>query len=244
MTDQRHLLKIKAKHLAAEARIIRHAERKLQLPTFSSFKSDSPLEPNRTETVYYTKAQRDQDPGAVAEAAKGIRLLVRRRRAAARNAEWYDRNRSMLASMQSHRRGELRREARATHLAYGFLRGRVLAELEGNRDWIDRQPEKAEAHAYRMFHDRPVYERAIGMVSTYGAWTSKERVEKAEAFRSWLIVGGIGEPYLPETPESRNARLAQEEKERLEYRLRQLQMEQERKQGQESKSLLGKLLGS
>jgi CRISPR/Cas system-associated endonuclease Cas1 len=69
MTDQRVYLKVKAKTLAAEARIIRHEER---------------------------------------------------------------RNPKRRAGLAEHRRTVVREEARATHLAYGLIRGRTLEQMERN----------------------------------------------------------------------------------------------------------------
>jgi len=34
-----------------------------------------------------------------------------------------------------HRRGVVRSEARHTHLAYGFIRGRTLQQIEGRTEW-------------------------------------------------------------------------------------------------------------
>ena len=58
-------------------------------------------------------------------------------------------------SLYLHRTGDMRKEARATHLAYGYLRGRKLSEIENK------------------FYTEPDWERVERMVRKYGTLDEK-----------------------------------------------------------------------
>lgn len=207
MTDKRHLLKINLKSLAAEARIIRKAEAKLQLPPWR------------------IKADKDPPPH-LSKYWEELRTQRKLQRAKARESSWYEENRRQLNELQHHRRVPLRAESRATHLAYGFLRGKTLQQLEGNRQWISLEFESVR-HAIRYFRDRPVYEAAIDKIAMYGGLNNKERLERQVDFQKWLLDGGITPPYVPETLQAREERKMKEKKDYIEavvhHRITQLQ---------------------
>ena len=166
MHDRRHLLKIKLKSLAAEAKIIKKAEGRLAIPAL-----ELPPVPQ-----LQTKDQ-----------AIERRMLKRMHRAKFRSQPWYDRNRAQLAEMQDHRKSDLRLAARTTHLAYGFLRGRTYDQIEGTR-------ELAPPGSYwRHVHDRLIA-NAAKMAAAYGAeGIAKCDIERdlkqwAEARRVRLVV--------------------------------------------------------
>lgn len=173
MKDRRHLLKIKLKSLAAEARIIRNAERKLALPRSVQVENGAPVIPAR-----YTKDQRDANPEAVKQHAKTIRSLVRMRRAELRGKPWYDANRAELAGMQDHRKKPLRRAARATHLAYGFLRGRTYQQIEGARQLPNDS-------IYERQHEERLFEEAAKMAAAYSG--SALKAEFMNHFNEWVL---------------------------------------------------------
>lgn len=122
MSDRRHLLKIKLKSLAAEARIIRKAENRLQIPAMVA--GDTPA---------LTKEEREKNPELSKSIAKQARIARNWHRAQFRSKPWYGENRARLEELQLHRVRDVRESARATHLAYGFIRGRTYAQMEGLR---------------------------------------------------------------------------------------------------------------
>lgn len=167
MKDRRHLLKIKLKSLAAEARIIRRAERKLALPTTGL--------PRKA----FTKEERDAAPEPVKTAAQAMRLAVRMARAKARQAPWYDENRAELAAIQEHRKLPLRRAARATHLAYGFLRGRTYEQMEGTR----KLPNDS---IFERANEEKLFQEAAKMAMTYGA-ADVAKCDIERDFKEWTV---------------------------------------------------------
>ncbi len=66
-------------------------------------------------------------------------------------------------SLYLHRTGDMRKEARATHIAYGYLRGRKLSEIENK------------------FYTEPDWERVERMVKKYGTLDDKFIEWKKEA---------------------------------------------------------------
>lgn len=192
MSDRRNLLKIKLKSLASESKIIRDAENKLSL----DHATDWP--------PHFVKrnSAKSTDP----KEAKTLRVERARRRAAARAKPWYDENRGMLDELHAHRKLIVGPAARATHLAYGFLRGKTLGQLEGNRYWLrDLSPEERGGIQYHI--DRPVYAAAMKMIYTYAGFV--QRNEKQLEFQSWLLSTGFtNADSLPETEEQRLAREA------------------------------------
>jgi hypothetical protein len=151
MQDRRHLLKIKLKSLAAEAKIIKKAEGRLRI-----------TEPRSPIPREATKEEHVANPELAHAAALILRLAKRQHRAKFRSQPWYDANRSQLAEMQLHRVGTLRSAARATHLAYGFLRGRTYDQMEGTH----KLPPSGTYE--RLIEDRLIAD-AAKMAAAYGA---------------------------------------------------------------------------
>jgi hypothetical protein len=56
---------------------------------------------------------------------------------------------TLLRQMQAHRREEIRRESRATLLAYGYIRGRSYEQIEPKVDWY-HLPLEAKARVERI----------------------------------------------------------------------------------------------
>lgn len=65
----------------------------------------------------------------------------------------------LRTELHAHRTGGLRLEARCTHLAYGFLRGRARAKME-------RKPAMSEW--WQAVHDAPIRARVSALVKKYG----------------------------------------------------------------------------
>jgi hypothetical protein len=117
MKDQRHLLKIKIKSLAAEAKIIHKAERKLKI----------------TPRLDLAEIQAQLAVlGDERKAARVIRNLKAKRRAELRAKPWFTESQAKLSELHLHRIHVVREEAYASHLAYGFIRGKTASEVEGN----------------------------------------------------------------------------------------------------------------
>lgn len=104
IVDRRELLKIKVKSLAAEAKIIRHEEKKIG-------------------TVRYVQVDGRIVKGTEGREDKYRPSYVRRVR--------YGLN-PLAHEMWAHRTKHLREEARLTHIAYGLIRGKSLEKIEGN----------------------------------------------------------------------------------------------------------------
>lgn len=64
--------------------------------------------------------------------------------------------------LYNHRILVVRQEARATHLAYGFIRGLTLEQMEPNRKPFSESPRTA-----KIFEDR-LWEKVRGMLKKYG----------------------------------------------------------------------------
>lgn len=97
-------LKIKSKHLAAEAKIIRREEAKLKRQI-------------RSNAAYYAE---DSGNDYTPEQMEKWKRLARERK-------------NSLVSMNTHRRTKVRTVARSTHLAYGFLRGTPYRVMENEK---------------------------------------------------------------------------------------------------------------
>jgi hypothetical protein len=90
--------------------------------------------------------------------------------------------RVMIKQMQEHRRQDIREEARATLLAYGYIRGRRY-------DQIEQKPR----HEYHLAVKKRV-ERVAKMVNKYsvcdGTMWSQEKMESI--IRGWMGVDSFG----------------------------------------------------
>lgn len=111
--DGRVYLKIKLKALAAESRIIRHEERKRKV--------------NRFDVSYNPGINPEPE---VKAASKTLRDQSREQRAKRRSRDWYPKSLAELHQLQLHRRNVVSKEARLTHIAYAFIRGRTLAQTD------------------------------------------------------------------------------------------------------------------
>lgn len=136
MKDQRHLLKIKIKSLAAEARIIRREEAKRKIPH---------MMPSGDALDLMMAA------GNSSDRARWLRGWRRSQRAAFRGKSWFGESQKQLEQMHIHRTLHLREITRASHLAYGFIRGRTLLQLEATRHPLDPATrERISLEAERM----------------------------------------------------------------------------------------------
>jgi len=110
--DGRVFLKVKIKSLAEESKIIRHEERKRKVPQRDRKhgKTDTPV------TLF-----------DAAERREGDRVW----RKARRDRAWYPQSVAELHQLQLHRVNVVSKEARLSHLAYGYIRGRNLVQVDG-----------------------------------------------------------------------------------------------------------------
>lgn len=106
-------LKIKIKSLAAEAKIIKNEERKFKCPKLLL---DFDMCFNEGPDPVYTQASRNK-----------------RAKWKARAEEARQRTARVCSSLHTHRTTVVRNEARASFLAYGFLRGVPYHDVEGLR---------------------------------------------------------------------------------------------------------------
>lgn len=155
MKDQRHLLKIKLKSLAAEAKIIHNAERKLKITPRLDLK----------EIQAELLALGDDK-----KAARVIRNLKAKRRAELRAKPWFTESQAKLEELHLHRIHVVREEAYASHLAYGFIRGRTAREVEGS-----------PAALGGIVHDK-IVDKAERIAWKYGS----SLIPKETGFREWV----------------------------------------------------------
>lgn len=145
VSDKRRFLKIKLKHLAAEAKIIRHEEQRLRF----SKRPEVQME---------------------------------------------------VFQMHQHRTHDVRNEARATGLAYGFIRGMKYRDIESRStwEWIHFENEK---ETYELIQERTKWndmrDRVVAMVNRYGS----QRTDYA-GIEAWLNAEGNREkpPRPPKKP--------------------------------------------
>lgn len=114
-TDNRIKLKVKVDSLSAEIRIIRAKEKRLKLPELTLGQA--------------TKISKENEGKSLNEISRLMRLERRRRRAAARSAEWYPGNDALREELYLHRKA-LGQRARHAALALAFLNGRMYAQCE------------------------------------------------------------------------------------------------------------------
>lgn len=158
MKDRRHLLKIKLKSLAAESRIIRDSERRLTLRI--SLPDGAEVEKMFKETT------------GDKSRARWLRNWKRAKRAELRAKSWYNENRQSLEELHIHRTLHLRRAARASYLAYGFIRGRTLEQMEG--------PRRPATH-----EELKVFEEAARMAYSYGP-LGMSKSDSTRDFYQWV----------------------------------------------------------
>lgn len=108
-------LKVKIKSLAAEARIIRHEESRVKT------------------TRKYRKAARRSLVLGRTQGSRDVRVPLtnsERERAVKMTTPPTPEQLRLHGSLQGHRTGDVRSEARSALIAYGFLRGRTFAQTE------------------------------------------------------------------------------------------------------------------
>lgn len=150
VVDRREHLKIKLKSLAAEAKIIRKEEKKVG-------------------TVRYVLVpERPRWDGKQSEGGEvvGVRPAYWRRVRMSINP--------LADEMYRHRIDVVRVEARATHIAYGLIKGRTIEQMEGTR----HIPHGADS-IRNQERDKRFWEKVHAMVAKYGPGPEKSPVAKA-----------------------------------------------------------------
>jgi hypothetical protein len=143
--DGRVYLKIKLKSLGEESRIIRHEERKRKVPG-----------------RYVMTANRENEESKVI--ARGARANLRQMRSKRRGRDWYPKSVAELHQLQLHRRNVVSREARLTHIAYAYIRGRDLVKTDSCKGLLTAD-----------------WERIGTMIKKYGS--GKDMKE----FHNWMV---------------------------------------------------------
>jgi hypothetical protein len=116
-------LKVKLKSLAEEARIIKHEENKRKVP----------------------QRQRNVVKQEQLVEGRGFRAEDKARRAKRRSQPWYELSAQELHGLHLHRVHNVRREARLTQIAYGYLRGRDFKQVDSGNDLIDADWQRVSA---------------------------------------------------------------------------------------------------
>lgn len=131
--DRREMLRVKLKSLTAEAKFIRHEERRC---------AGRKLEQARKRFNFQMQGAREiETPEIRKDAIASVRTEYRLARSKLKPRRKID---PLYEELRLHRIRELRAEARATHIAYALIRGRPLERIETaaktSPDWarIDR----------------------------------------------------------------------------------------------------------
>jgi hypothetical protein len=170
MNDRRHLLKIKLKSLAAEAKFIRREEHKRKLY--------SPLPDG--EVVAQMMAAGDDKARS-----RWLRNWKRSKRAETRTKPWFNESQLQLSELQLHRVLVLRRASRAASLAYGFIRGRSLEQIEGKRKELEGRVHTLPGTELRVTLDEfKVFEEAAKITAKYG-WLGTSKSDAQRDFYQW-----------------------------------------------------------
>lgn len=113
-------LKVKLKSLAEEARIIKHEENKRKVP--------------RARAKAAKPEGGEADQAVVKQHQREIRHIVRDIRAERRAKDWYPKTLVELQSLHRHRVDVVKKEARLTSIAYGYIRGRKFSQVDSGRN--------------------------------------------------------------------------------------------------------------
>lgn len=146
----KHYLKVKIKSLAVEAQIIRTEERKVK-KTYQRIKTKA-IKKNEIQFEEHGNFHLTNNLDSVN----------------------YGRNRTVFWGLRNHRTIDVRNEARATQLAYAFVRGKDFRHVERNTD-------------LSMKHFCPVatlVPRIVSMVNKYGSYN--DPVTKEQIF-DWIF---------------------------------------------------------
>jgi hypothetical protein len=167
-----HFLKVKIKSLAEEAKIIRHEEH-LVYANRAARKRWRQIKLGQEPAGEHTNSNRfsEQDVIAAVDKVKASRGEIPNIKAPARHSEAH---RNLYLELQNHRKLVVRPEARATLLAYGFLRGRHYKDIEGKRHEI-----------IDSYTERVVIDKAIRMTHKYGEKVGTLE-EVAITFWGWM----------------------------------------------------------
>lgn len=98
------------------------------------------------------------------------------------------RNPKLRASLHLHRVNEVRSEARSTHLALGFLRGRTMAEMEKPL----RPENQGHVATKNMTRTAPNWKRIEQLVNKYGVQYFETAQELAQKFAEFKDTGSVG----------------------------------------------------
>lgn len=164
-------LRVKIKSLAAEASIIRHEERRA-----------------KTSRAYRREAKRrlrlgvETGPAAIPVGQKGeFRTLTNSeaelatKQAQPPSTEQLD----LWHGLNSHRRNEVRHEARCAQLAYAFIRGRAYRQVEATRKMIAVNTGLRGSRQLKIVPTNPPnYVRVAQLVTKYGAPVSADEIKK------------------------------------------------------------------
>jgi hypothetical protein len=178
MKDNRHLLKIKLKSLAAEAKIIRREEQKRKLPVVR----DTDVNLGDYHELMAAAPEGEARTKAV---AKALRIAKAKRRAELRAKPWFTQNQSELVSLHEHRTMELRLASRATGLAYGFLKGLTLDQMELRVADIER-PYTLPGDVRVTLREANTFQEAAKLVKRYGVGGSTDKIEAERDFFRWV----------------------------------------------------------
>lgn len=166
--DGRVYLKIKLKSLAAESRIIRHEERKRKVRK-SLEHYDGGCDPHNLNDRLTAKGMREED---------------KRRRSARRSRDWYPKSLAELHQLQLHRRNVVSKEARLTHIAYAYIRGRTLAQTDGcaglSLDDFGRVEKMVQKYGPSEFQRKPL-ETWLGVDLASIGWGTKPSTDVVTA---------------------------------------------------------------
>lgn len=108
----------------------------------------------------------------LAAEARIIRLERQKARAAWRRKRENTSAQSRMIGLDQHRRGVVRPEARATCLAYGFLKGRTAVQMEQTS-----YPQSAE-------YNKKLWDKIEAMVMKYSEMDERETKQKFAQFKS------------------------------------------------------------
>jgi hypothetical protein len=117
-------LKVKLKSLAEEAKIIKKEENKRKVPRIRI----------RIATPDGNLQRRKPVLQEAIDAIKETHAEDRARRAKRRGRDWYAKSAEELHGLHLHRILHVRKEARLTQIAYGYLRGREFKQVDSGND--------------------------------------------------------------------------------------------------------------
>lgn len=97
-------------------------------------------------------------------------------------------NPKLAASLHNHRTVDVRREARSTHLALGFLRGTTLAQMEKPY----RPLNEGHKATKNMSRSLPDWKRIEQLIRKYGVQYFETEQEMLQRFAEFKDTGSVG----------------------------------------------------